>query len=68
MNQKCPKMSLKLKATTAQLCGKNTSGTALVVGKHQERSLVRADLNLPQDLIKHITSRLLLFGQWKNYV
>ena len=28
----------------------------LVVGQHQERSLVRTELNLPQDLTKHITS------------
>ena len=28
---------------------------SLVVGQHQERSLVRTELNLPQDLTKHIT-------------
>ena len=28
----------------------------VVVGHYQERSLVRTELNLPQDLTKHITS------------
>ena len=28
----------------------------LLVGQHQERSMVRAELNPPQDLTKHITS------------
>jgi len=43
-----------------QLCGGEQGSKwvvdRLVMGQHQERSLVRTELNLPQDLTKHITN------------
>ena len=35
---------------------KRAVDSLVVGGKHQERSLARTELNLPQDLTKHITS------------
>ena len=49
-----------LSGQVAQLCGGEQGSKwvvdRLVVGQHQERILVRTELNLSQYLIKHITS------------